>query len=667
MLLFQRISLFSLLSLVPVLGIGPSSWAGETSSDGQCERFFLQLREVKKLVAQRLLLGPEVTFSTPVLQQVSQRQIYLVRDRDVHQYYRYQKREEAFELIHTLMPQYPKEALEEVRRFVDGVFEFDFIEVHSMAGSRELWAVDDQVGIHVPSILLLLRIRNHPRSWVALSLEPACIEVNFAPQKIDEIRSVWAPVFERAHELGFVGYTGLASGGGGGHMHLGFTGGGAGNVFYTNPAYLSEFLLTPLLLSGMRSALASVNDHGSMSNLITPMDREHPEKFLDFVKIWNTSFSSPSSADFRRTFRQEAQLDLIASATEAMLRDHFSYVSLKNFFTEDPRIEMRFIRAYQSLEDLEAVAQMFYHMLVRAIIEPVSYESVKMEYLKRVSEVSIKQQRTEFQDYLEDLENIGFSKRYTRRLLRFGGERVFFPLDIVGQGRDLRGRVSGYLEFDSEDTLAAHSIELRLTEEEAQRVHSVYVQTIENKIEPVILKEGNIDRVRISKRINNLFLQHMEYLTLLDEYGETVSRYILTYTPKVDHPYDAADFRVVLSRVTPEGERRLERQKARENEYYYWEFEQGQMEELSRKPVAFQVRDGLLSVVLEGLLGDEVEWTETALHYAVKFPKALFEGTEMDPEMGLLLDILDQKGAVVFSVVIPSSDVASPSTEADSP
>ena len=645
MFLFQRVLLLGFLGLSFLLGVAEEAYASdgeETLPSASCEAAFLGhsqlLQKFQEIILKELLLGPEVTFSNDILQEVTHAQIETSQDRNLHQYYSAQQSTEAFEQVRMLLPHYPEEALQEVQRFIGGVFEVESIEVHSMASGKALLEIDDGVSIHVPSALLVLRIRNHSRKWVALSLEPGCVEVNFSPQKLSEVRSVWTPIFDRAHALGFTGYTGLASGGGGGHMHVGFEG---RNIFESSASYLKEFLLVPLWFSGMRTSLAAVNDYGEGSNLITPMDRDPSNltAFLRFLKDWEKLFGS-----FRRNETLIHHVRALVAA--AGLSDHFSYVSMKNFFAGSPRLEMRFIRAYQSIEDLMAISHMVYAMVLRASMNELNLQNFTKEMFPRAGDLSIQHGKLLFSNYLEALRNVGLPRKYAQRLLRFGGEDMSYSLDITGQGRDLRGRVSGWWEFDSKERVAAHTIRLRLDQSEVERVHVVRIAGGGEKSVRLMKEEHSSIEITTGIGAENLFYQHAVELSLLDQDEVVLSRYLLIYTPKVEHPYDASDFRVVLMPVTDEQERRFKNQEAQQKAAYHtWMYVKDVSE--PSDPFSFRVwGEGIEPV--GGLFGEEAEWTETALFYVVRIPQKYFEKLNLPPGEAASFEVLDKEGKPIL-------------------
>ena len=270
--------------------------------------------------------------------------------------------------------------------------------------------------------------------------EPGAIELNLAPQRISEIASAWSNIFKRAKKNGFVGTPGFATGGGGGHIHIGFDSIET-NLFLLEPFTAFSLFHLGVALPGIPYMLRELEDFGINSSSFTPgdliipynFDRE-PRRLQKFASRQLRTRILPSLIRLAGSLgRQEkfSERDLAVMwylALENVSKvffQHNSFVSLKNFRPDqfDKRLEWRFIRAFNSFGDLEAASQAIFNSVLYSIqlLEDLPFEVKLLE--GQPSRESLAQLEWWTQ-------KINLSKVNQKRLRYFGGVDVLQALEL---------------------------------------------------------------------------------------------------------------------------------------------------------------------------------------------------------------------------------------------
>jgi hypothetical protein len=382
---------------------------------------FSQIPEVitEEWLQDHMRFGPEVTFTNEILFELPNPPLPKF-DRSIRFNRRNLKRLCTGVLTETTV--YTQVQIQEVIRFLEDVLKVKSGQL-DLRSYSELFDPTEMLGLREASYLVHRQpvtfsvVLPNGRS-ATLTIEHGAIEVNQSPQAINEIRPTWARIFRRAKAHGYQGNMYFASGGGRGHVHLGFDS-FKNNLFMARPLLLQRLIILPLIYPGMIYHLHDQSDFGPDSTIETPYG-DGAEKQRDFLRfLWSIFTNQDMSPHVFNTW-------LGINLPEA-LKNHDSFLSFKNINSDNPRVEVRFQRGYATLSDVTTIAHFWLRSLLVLVNAKVSDfippDFSEHPYEKRPSELSA--------DFKHWMKRIGLSRHHQEALWNFGGDDLRGSIPLV--------------------------------------------------------------------------------------------------------------------------------------------------------------------------------------------------------------------------------------------
>lgn len=404
-----------------------------------------------------------------------------------------------------------------IGRFVDNVLNFPPLTIKLIDTPKiTKWMKKGSFqGFHVQRLSLFTK--DEKTKPIFLTIEPNAIELNQPPQAFPDIRKSWKDVFSRANQSGFAGTFNWASGGGGGHMHLGFKNAET-NLFIQYPDLVLSILLLPLLRPEIMTAFYDANGYGILSNARTPFDASNDER----IKVSN--FFNSAQTILRDPRGTVNDFLAIAEAAPSFLKNHYSYISLKNLLSGNPRLEVRSQRSYQAVEDIEASAEFWLKTVLYLVHNP--FEVPGYRFWNQSPHVkTLMEQR---QNLLEWMNLIGLSKEAQARVLRFSGDSVFddsyYKVREASTGKWLRARAL-FLPDSVQAQRSQFELQMPISVNEGRKIAQIRLEERSHEDVTYFMEERNGELWIAMILPRSHFKPTMNTIHLMDENGNVLKRF----------------------------------------------------------------------------------------------------------------------------------------------
>ncbi len=411
--------------------------AGEARAS--CKSTLLQLnihstQEFRTWLKKNLLLGPEVAISSDIIDTIpnavkligsGSRSIQSHKKWDITHY----SQNQLVELLLTRKNYLSRTQAKELVRLVHEISNIRRIHLHRNAPNLEIQTPEGaKYQVHTCNSIFCFEIELKDQSTMTVNIEDGAAEINRPPILMADRAKYWKSLMNRLNRAGFYDSPHFASGGGGGHIHLGFKNANE-HLFISNPQILSGliafFLKHPGIIFGLKE-LADY-DYDSTSNLYI-QDEDYREgiiytlnKMAEFHK--QKHFIKPNKEC------KEERLCALKSVI-GLLSNHDSFVSLKNYFVHrNPTTEIRFPRTIKTFEDLEALTDFLFELIVYIYEHPPKKNLKERElYLPQDHPTPILEA-----DFDLVLDALSLDESTKIRLKNFNGDNVFQEKSVINR------------------------------------------------------------------------------------------------------------------------------------------------------------------------------------------------------------------------------------------
>lgn len=251
-----------------------------------------------------------------------------------------------------------------------------------------------------------------------VTLEPACIEVNFNPASLDTLDAVWGSLEKRAAAAGF--FNTEAEGGHGGgstHMHLGWDQ-LADNLWLLRPDLTARMIFLPMKYRFLMYFWNNIADHGGGSNVALPFEGDRAE----FGSIQEYMFLLSQMAFSQTSVTERAEW--IRDYSPAGLGAHYRAVSLQHFITEDnPRLQIRFQRSVRTFREVQLLAETWLRIVAFLLSSDDLFMNMRNSeiWYKPTYKWSPAVMRQEMVSFLNTL---GWSESEAAEIMQIGGQEA---------------------------------------------------------------------------------------------------------------------------------------------------------------------------------------------------------------------------------------------------
>jgi hypothetical protein len=318
-----------------------------------------RLRPTKQWIRANALLGYERTYTSPILETLFPTLDYAyfgLKKQERHQWKNFSRSRAAQLELRSILQKFKtktkepimsSEHADEILRFFKEVLGARSVVLHIGKKEKSAFA---PLGYRAHAQPFTFEVTTKWSKKVLVTLEQSCIEVNQAPVTRDELRAAWQDIEDSASINGFQGYIqGGYSSGGGTHLHLGWINENE-NLWVERPDLLANFLEFPLQRPEVFHLLHSEEDGGANSSAASPFDLDTAYSFLIYeflLRLKSLHLHKATSAEVMHYYKNNLNQEL---------KSHDRFISLKNIDEHNPRIELRLLRSFSSLDEMEANA-----------------------------------------------------------------------------------------------------------------------------------------------------------------------------------------------------------------------------------------------------------------------------------------------------------------------
>lgn len=310
--------------------------------------------------------------------------------------------------------------VDEVLRFLFEVLGVKELELHLGKGEHEKYEktsfdFDLKFAPHFQPFTMITRTREGRVAVV--TIEPACVEVNFNPSALDDLDSTWTAIEERAEARGFFNTViEGGQGGGGTHMHLGWDS-LEHNLWILRPDLAARMMFLPLKYRFLMYFWHELNDHGSEGNAVLPNEAGGEEfgayqEYLFFLS--QLALSSKDVAQRAEWIRQHSA---------PVLSEHTRAINLRSFTNEDnPRLQARFIRSLSNYREIKLLSETWIRIVYFLLTTDDLFEMSNRDlWYAKTYHWSPAKMRREMQDFLHKL---GWNEAESAEIMQAGGQEV---------------------------------------------------------------------------------------------------------------------------------------------------------------------------------------------------------------------------------------------------
>ncbi|MBN8555556.1 MAG: transglutaminase family protein [Deltaproteobacteria bacterium] len=477
----------------------------------------IPLVPTEEWLEQNLLFGPEMTYSSEVLKDFDSGPRITSKDSTV----KFENNAASRIKLAAWLKKYRftknSKIPDEVARFIfDGI---DFVKGEGFLDGRNhsIRHQSRKFKIHTNNSVVKFILDLSDGSQLSVNLEPGAIEVNQAPAHFDELSNRWKVMDERIRAQGFVGTYDFASGGGGGHIHLGFKS-RENNLFVLAPDMLFNLINKFIYYPSLFFFLREIGDYSSDSTSHSPFD----------------IFSSTSAKDFSQDLKLFAKLSrgrqlrtvvpwkysLKKDSILFSLADHDSFISLKRFATsQNPTLEVRFPRAFSEFDEMKLVAKILLKIIARAYqptpkSDPLSVNEWTSSGLEKNLDILAK--------------GLNLSKKETQSIRFYGNEDLLAPSPFKNKGEWKSAKIRPFQVSAEALPIYEFSVdvkELGVGENEISRVF------VNGTNETLIIEHDPSGRARLHFRFYIYPSIQNEFLISLQKKDRTLINFGISATP----------------------------------------------------------------------------------------------------------------------------------------